>query len=149
MKSRVHLETTVISYLTAWPSRDLVMAAHQQITREWWNARRAEFELFVLQLVVQEAGVGDPDAAARRLELLQIPTLRATDAAVELARAGPASAVARACCPQRAAHWRSHRERYGLFADVELQAHRERSLSTPNRIDLPRSGLRTTSALHA
>jgi hypothetical protein len=54
MKSRVSLETTVISYLTALPSRDIVQAAHQQITREWW-ARRSRFELFVSQAVLREA----------------------------------------------------------------------------------------------
>ena len=48
MKPRVYLETTIPSYLTAWPSRDLVRAAHQQITRDWWDRRRAEFELYRL-----------------------------------------------------------------------------------------------------
>jgi hypothetical protein len=47
MRPRVYLETTVVSYLTALPSRDLVTAAHQQITREWWETRRTEFDLFV------------------------------------------------------------------------------------------------------
>jgi PIN domain-containing protein len=76
------------------------MAAHQQITREWWSARRVDFDLFVSQLVVQEAALGDPDAAARRLELLcNIPTLRATDAAVELAQ----ELVRRVPLPERAA----------------------------------------------
>ena len=87
MKPKVYLETTVPSYLTAWTSRDLVMAAHQQITREWWNTRRADFDLFVSQLVLQEAAVGDPDAAARRMELIRdIPTLGVSEAAAELAQ---------------------------------------------------------------
>jgi predicted nucleic acid-binding protein len=78
MKPRVYLETTVPSYLTAWLSRDLVMAAHQQTTREWWESRRHGFELFVSDLVLEEAGSGDPDAARRRLELLaSIPVLDA------------------------------------------------------------------------
>jgi hypothetical protein len=46
MKPRVYLETTIPSYLTAWPSRDLIRAAHQQITREWWG-RRAAYDLFI------------------------------------------------------------------------------------------------------
>src|SRR5260370_27895362 len=70
MKPRVYLETTVPSYLTAWLSRDLVMAAHQQTTKEWWDTRRQDFELFVSKFVIDEAGIGDPDAARRRLELL-------------------------------------------------------------------------------
>jgi hypothetical protein len=40
MKLRVYVETSVISYLTARPSRDLVMAAHQEVTHEWWQNRR-------------------------------------------------------------------------------------------------------------
>lgn len=46
------------------------MAAHQQLTREWWNTRRHDFEVFVSQFVIDEAALGDPDAARRRLELL-------------------------------------------------------------------------------
>jgi hypothetical protein len=74
------LETTIASYLTAWPSRDLVTAAHQQVTRDWWEARRDDFDIFVSQAVLQEATAGDPDAAARRLELLKdLPLLELTD----------------------------------------------------------------------
>jgi hypothetical protein len=70
MKPRVYLETTIPSYLTAWPSRDLIMAARQQITREWWDARRDDFELFTSELVIDEASAGDSDAATRRLQTL-------------------------------------------------------------------------------
>ena len=76
MKPRVYLETTIPSYLTAWISRDLVMAGHQQTTREWWETRRADFQLFVSQFVIDEAGSGDPDASRRRLEMLvDVPLL--------------------------------------------------------------------------
>jgi hypothetical protein len=67
----VYLETTIPSYLTAWRSPELVMAARQQITRDWWDNRRHDFELFVSQLVIDEASAGDPAAAARRLEVLE------------------------------------------------------------------------------
>jgi hypothetical protein len=70
MKPKVYLETTIPSYLTARPSRDLVTAAHQQITREWWDTRRHDFDLFVSQMVLDEASAGDPEAATRRLEVL-------------------------------------------------------------------------------
>lgn len=57
------------------PSRDIVLAAHQQITREWWQ-RRERFDLFVSQAVLREAGRGNAEAAARRLAALQgIPVL--------------------------------------------------------------------------
>ncbi|MEW6252077.1 MAG: type II toxin-antitoxin system VapC family toxin [Planctomycetota bacterium] len=75
MKATVYLETTVVSYLAAWPSRDLVRAAQQQITREWW-AVRGRYELFVSELVLAEASAGDAAAAAARLGVLEgVPVL--------------------------------------------------------------------------
>ena len=72
----IYLETSFVSYLTSRASRDLVVAANQQITQEWWQVRRDGFELYVSQLVIQEAGAGDPVAAQQRLEaLLEIPLL--------------------------------------------------------------------------
>lgn len=70
MRPRVYVETTIISYLTASPSRDLVLAAHQQVTRDWWSARDT-FELCVSQFVVDEASAGDTEAAERRLAAVQ------------------------------------------------------------------------------
>jgi hypothetical protein len=71
MKPSVYLETTIVSYLTAWPSRDLVMAANQATTREWWTTRKDEFDLYISQPVIQESNAGDSEAAARRWEILQ------------------------------------------------------------------------------
>jgi predicted nucleic acid-binding protein len=86
-KSRVYLETTIPSYLAAWPSRDLVRAAHQQITREWWQ-RRQDHELFVSQLVIRECQAGDRKAAEERLEALEgIALLAVVEEADSLARA--------------------------------------------------------------
>jgi hypothetical protein len=100
MKPKVYLETTISSYLAAWPSRDLVTAAHQQITHEWWQDRRDEFDLFVSQLVLQEASAGDPDAAARRLAFLDdLPLLEQNEEAVALAEV----LVAAIPLPERAA----------------------------------------------
>jgi hypothetical protein len=83
--SRLYLETSVVSYLTAFPSRDLVIAGQQQITAEWWS-RRHRFELFVSDAVVAEASRGNPEAAARRLAALTgIPSLSATREAQALA----------------------------------------------------------------
>jgi predicted nucleic acid-binding protein len=87
VKRKIYIETTIASYLSAWPSRDLVTAAHQQITREWWQARRDEFEIFVSQIVIQEAGGGDQDAAARRLEFLkELSLLELTEEVTALAQ---------------------------------------------------------------
>jgi hypothetical protein len=61
---RWYIETSVVSYLTANASRDVVVAGQQQITREWWSTR-ARFELYVSDAVISEAGRGDPKAAAR------------------------------------------------------------------------------------
>lgn len=69
-KPTVYLETTIISLLTARPTRDVVQTALQQLTREWWEQRRDRFDLVVSAFVVQEARQGDKEAARRRLELL-------------------------------------------------------------------------------
>jgi predicted nucleic acid-binding protein len=83
----VYLETTIVSYLAGPPSRDLVTAARQQLTTEWWTTERARFSLHVSELVLQEAAVGDAEAAKRRLAWLDgISVLRLTDRAATLAR---------------------------------------------------------------
>ena len=94
MKPKLYLETTVPSYLTAWPSRDLIRAGHQQITREWWQARRTHFDLYISQFVLDEAAGGDPEAARERLKsLATLPLLDVTDDVDELA-AGLVGALA-------------------------------------------------------
>jgi hypothetical protein len=90
---KVYLETTIPRSLTAWSSRDLIKAAHQQITREWWQSR-ARFDLYISQLVLREASGGDVEAARLRLEALRgIPVLALSSAAgalvQQLVRHGP------------------------------------------------------------
>jgi predicted nucleic acid-binding protein len=86
MKPKLYLETTVPRYLTAWPSRDLIRAGHQQITREWWQSRRADFEIYISQLVLDEASAGDTQAVRDRLALLQkLPLLDLTQEVTDLA----------------------------------------------------------------
>lgn len=70
MKS-IYVETSIFSYLTARPSRDLLAAAHQQVTQYWWDNYREQFNLFVSPLVYQECERGDPDAARRRIKVLE------------------------------------------------------------------------------
>src|SRR6266699_1662786 len=87
MAERVYIETTVVSYLTARPNRDVVIAGHQQITHEWWDTRRESYELCVGQLVLEEAAAGDPQAAQDRLAVLKPMTvLESTAVALELAK---------------------------------------------------------------
>ncbi|MEN8262379.1 MAG: type II toxin-antitoxin system VapC family toxin [Nitrospirota bacterium] len=70
MKPKVYIETSIVSYLTARPSRDLIIAAHQELTNEWWENRRKYFNIFISQLVVQEAKAGDKNAAKKRLDII-------------------------------------------------------------------------------
>ena len=84
MVQTVILESTVISYLAANPSRDVIVLANQQMTAEWWQTAEAKFDLFASQLVVFEAGAGDPSAAARRLKFLA--DVQLLDATVEAER---------------------------------------------------------------
>jgi hypothetical protein len=84
----VYIETTIISYLVSRPSRDLLVAAHQQITQEWWDRRRPLFECYISEVVVDEIRAGDEDAAQRRMERIgEFPLLEATAAAKGLTRA--------------------------------------------------------------
>lgn len=84
-KASVYLETTIVSYLTARVSRDVILAAHQQLTREWWESR-SRFQLYVSQAVITEASGGDADAARRRLLTIgSLPVLAVSGEAADLA----------------------------------------------------------------
>ena len=88
MQPTVYLETTIPSYLTARPSRDLLVAANQKLTHEWWGRRRERFELLVSQIVIDEASAGDAKVSARQLKLLRdLHRLDVTDACLSLGQA--------------------------------------------------------------
>ncbi|MEN6577881.1 MAG: type II toxin-antitoxin system VapC family toxin [Phycisphaerales bacterium] len=72
MRPSVYIETSVISYLTAQASRDLIVAAHQQLTVEWWEKALPAFEPFVSPVVLEEIARGDPDAAKRRMKAVAV-----------------------------------------------------------------------------
>jgi predicted nucleic acid-binding protein len=100
MKPKVYLETTIISYFTARSSRDIITAAHQQVTQEWWYERRNDFDLFISQIVLQEVNQGDEEAIQRRLEMIAtIPEIEVNPEAVSLAQALVSDGVV----PERAA----------------------------------------------
>src|SRR3990167_224232 len=87
MASSVYLETSVISYYTARPSRDIVTAARQTLTQEWWEDARQRFDLYVSVLVVEEAKTSGAEAAQRRLAAISgLPILEINDAAEELGK---------------------------------------------------------------
>jgi len=86
MKPTVYIETSIISYLTARLSNDLIVAARQKLTTEWWENRRLYFGLYTSEVVIQEACRGDAQAADNRLKLLQsIPQLDLKPETLELA----------------------------------------------------------------
>ncbi len=84
----VYIETTIVSYLVSRPSRDLIVAGHQQLTRDWWERRRPKFACFISNVVLDEARDGDAEQAALRLKALEgIPKLAATPEGERLAAA--------------------------------------------------------------
>lgn len=86
MRRKVYIETSVISYLTARPSRNIIEAGHQQSTYLFWD-KRHQYELSVSELVVSECAAGDRNAAEKRLAALQgLPLLEVTEQSVELAK---------------------------------------------------------------
>lgn len=88
MSDTVYVETSVISYLTSRPSREVITAAHQQLTAEWWSGARASFRPVISQLVIEEASLGDPESARRRLKAVAgLPVLALSGTGRELARA--------------------------------------------------------------
>ena len=70
MKKSVYIETTVVSYLTGQPSRNLIVASHQEITREWWQNHLPRFRAVISEFVIQEASGGDRVASKQRLQVL-------------------------------------------------------------------------------
>ena len=88
MKKTVYIESSVVSYLVARPSRDLVIAGHQASTAEWWQEYRDQYEVFISPLVVEEISAGDPAAAAKRLEAVNgIASLSISEEAEAIAEA--------------------------------------------------------------
>ena len=98
MKRKIYIETSVISYLTARPSKTIVGAAHQQLTLAWWM-QRSEYELFISQAVWQECAAGDADAAQKRIAALEgISVLSVTEDMMRMAQ----SIIAQGIIPLKA-----------------------------------------------
>ena len=87
MQKRVYIETTVASYLTARPNRELIVAAHHELTVDWWTNHRQRFDIYISDIVLREAARGDESAAAKRLAQLEgLAVLDIDDRAGDLAR---------------------------------------------------------------
>jgi hypothetical protein len=95
----VYVETSIVSYLSARESSSLLGAAHQLVTRRWWD-RRHLFRCFVSDVVIRECRAGDPTAAQRRLDSVrEFSSLAINEKAIEIAE----SLLALGIVPKKAA----------------------------------------------
>ena len=69
VNATLYLESTIPSYLAARPSRDLIVAAHQQITHEWWQEARSDFDIYISQIVLDEISAVIPTRHSRRFAI--------------------------------------------------------------------------------
>ena len=123
---RIYIESTIPSYVVARPARDLIQAARQQLTRDWWDFQREKHELFTSQVVLDEIAAGERAMAQRRLELMAgITLLDLTPAAESLADEVLQSGLLPADADGERAHCPRQHSRHGYIADVELPAHRQ------------------------
>ncbi len=100
MSETVYIETSIIGYLTARSSNNLILMANLEATREWWDIRRSQFTLYISQTVLDEVARGDTEIASRRLELLRdFPLLEVSEAVQNLA----AQFLAKSNLPPKAA----------------------------------------------
>ncbi|MGA1367456.1 MAG: type II toxin-antitoxin system VapC family toxin [Blastocatellia bacterium] len=85
-RAAIYIETSVVSYLAARPSRDIIVAAHQQLTLDWWENQRHQDDHFISQIVLEEAQAGDRQAAEKRLAVLEnMPLLEIDESVIRLA----------------------------------------------------------------
>ena len=86
MKEALYIETSIIGYLTARFSNNLILMANVEATREWWDTRSTHFNLYISQTVLDEVSRGDREKASRRVEILQgLPLLEVNEAVQDLA----------------------------------------------------------------
>jgi hypothetical protein len=86
MSETVYIETSILGYLTARSTKDLILAANMEITKDWWEFRRDAFTLYTSEAVLDEVAQGDAEIAAQRLEILRdFPLLSLNEAVQNLA----------------------------------------------------------------
>ena len=150
MKPRVYVETSVVSYLTARLSRDVVVLGNQVVTREWWASVADRFEPVASELVLEEASEGDPRAAAERLAVLE--SMHLLDVIDESRALGRALLRARADAKQgdsgRCTYRGGRGARRGFLGNMELPPYREPNESVADRAGVSRRRLRSDHNLH-
>lgn len=88
MRKTVYIETSILGYLTARLTDNLILAANIKITQDWWNDFSGLFVLYTSEIVEDEVSKGDLAIAAQRLNLLEsLIFLDLTEEAIELAQA--------------------------------------------------------------
>ena len=142
-KKKVYVETSVIGYLVARPSRDVIKNAWQVATREWWETAREHYELYTSPVVEREAAKGDADAAARRLAAIkdvQSISMRDEDGGTcgEIAGSDSRSTNQFRRC---SSHLGGVNSRDGLSVIMELPTHRQPRNASPLSQGLRRDGL--------
>jgi len=87
MKESIYIETSVVSYYVSKPSRDIIVLAHQQITSEWWPKAVKRFDVYISEVVVEEAAAGNKESAEQRLNKLKgFPYLALTEKVEKIAQ---------------------------------------------------------------
>ena len=80
MTKTIYIETSIIGYLTARPSKNLIVAANAELTRDWWDNQRNSCTIYISPLVLQEVAKGDAEMVNKRLEVLNnFPLLDITE----------------------------------------------------------------------
>jgi predicted nucleic acid-binding protein len=86
MSESVYIETSILGYLTARATKNLIIAANIEVTRDWWESRKNDFTLYISQVVLDEVAQGDAEIAVQRLELIQnLPLLELNENVSKLA----------------------------------------------------------------
>jgi hypothetical protein len=102
---RIYIESTIPSYVVGRPARDLLQAARQQLTRDWWDLKRHQHELFTSQVVLDEITAGEAAMAQKRLELMaDVPLVDLTEEARAFTKAVLGSGLLPADADRDAAH---------------------------------------------
>ncbi|MEG4284740.1 type II toxin-antitoxin system VapC family toxin [Microcoleus sp. A006_D1] len=101
MSETVYIETSILGYLTARATKNLIIAANIEVTRDWWEFRRSNFRLYISQVVLDEIAEGDSEIATQRLEIIRdFPLLELNQAVRDLA----GQFLARSNLPPKAAN---------------------------------------------